>query len=98
MTITQFKELISLHRDIFRGNSELYRLGIDTTHYSESYWKLIDSLKQEIFTKEGLDWLHAYLFEKPEGDVAWAWETDGTPICRNDEELYSFLISNKYFK
>jgi len=92
-----FLKAIKQSRDLLARNRQLCELEVDLTNYENQFWEHINLLWKAILNNYGYEWLQSYLFEKPDKEIEWAWDQNGSPVCRNDEELYEFLVKEKYF-
>lgn len=106
MTFNKFKETIDLLVNQYKINESAYNLGVSLIEYSDSYHKIITNLWSEILTKDGVEWLEWFLYEKdyisgkPRVDFK-AHTTlengEKVEIIKDLQELYDYLIENNYF-
>lgn len=106
MTFNKFKETIDLLVSQYKIDRSAYELGVSLIEYSDSYHKIITNLWSEILTKEGVEWLEWFLYEKdyisgnPRADFK-AFQTldsgEQVEIVSTLQELYDYLIKNNYF-
>ena len=82
---------------------EAYDLKIDLD-YVVSYQTLaVELLWEEVLTKEGVEWLWWYLYEKngisgkPRKELK-AWDDKKKEICKNIKSLWKYLTKSKHFK
>lgn len=103
MEFEKLENIYNLLCKIRKKDSSLYKNGIDITEYSDDYHHIIKLLLEEILTKEGIDWLEWFLYEKdaisgnPREDMK-AWDENKNEICKDLESLHSYLVSNSYYK
>jgi hypothetical protein len=62
----------------------------------------VSLLWEQVLTKEGIDWLDWFLYEKDyiSGNLRKdlkAWDSDKKEICKDLKSLYKYLIKEKYF-
>jgi predicted protein tyrosine phosphatase len=62
----------------------------------------VSLLWKQVLTKEGIDWLDWFLYEKDyiSGNLRKdlkAWDSDKKEICKDLKSLYKYLIKEKYF-
>jgi predicted protein tyrosine phosphatase len=62
----------------------------------------VSLLWKQVLTKEGIDWLDWFLYEKDyiNGNLRKdlkAWDSDKKEICKDLKSLYKYLIKEKYF-
>jgi predicted protein tyrosine phosphatase len=62
----------------------------------------VSLLWKQVLTKEGIDWLDWFLYEKDyiSGNLRKdlkAWGSDKKEICKDLKSLYKYLIKEKYF-
>jgi hypothetical protein len=90
MTYNKFEKLISELQSTSDRYSKLYNLGVDLINYDEPNQKIISLLMEEIFEKEGKDWIDWYLYERVthSGEVLKAWDKDDNEICYDIPSLW----------
>lgn len=58
-------------------------------------WVIINAFLEELFTKEQVDWIYWYLFERVDlnGNISKCWDENGNEIIiKNPEDLWNFLF------
>lgn len=103
MKFEKFEKITRYLISEYRKSDDTAKLGIDLIEYCEGYHIIIDTLLSEIITDQGLDWFNWFLYEKDyisdgvgREDMK-AYDND-VEILRTLEELYQYLVENKYFK
>lgn len=100
MTFENFKKALDTIRKYNNLVDRLSELGIEME--IDEFYSITAVLFEEIYGKEGFNWIDWYLYEQPhfldlikkEGDKPeyHAWEADGTPIdLSTDEKLWKML-------
>lgn len=98
-----FIKILELQSEHYQKEQKLYELGLDTTELNEPLVGAICLLWSELLTEEGVENLDWFLYEKDyisgslREDMK-AWDENNNEILRNTDELYNYLIENKYFK
>jgi hypothetical protein len=109
MTLIQFNTVIHLLVTAFKKNRKAYELGLDLSEFTEIYSSTITELFSIILTKEGIDWLEWFLYEKgyisdgigrPDMQAYHTDPTTGeeTEIIMTLNDLYEYLVENNYIK
>ena len=101
MEFKDFKCAIDLMVSISKNDRSAYKLGIDLIDYREPHEKLISLLWDNILTEEGCEWLYWFLYDKDgiSGNPNDLKALDGDKeICKNIEELHTYLKENSYFR
>ena len=90
MTYNTFEKLIKELQVTSNRYSKLYDLGVDLINYDEPNQRIISLLMEEIFAKEGKDWIDWYLYEKVthSGEILKAWDKDDNEICYDIPSLW----------
>jgi hypothetical protein len=90
MTYNTFEKLIKELQVTSNRYSKLYDLGVDLINYDEPNQRIISLLMEEIFAKEGKDWIDWYLYEKVthSGEILKAWDENNNEICFDIPSLW----------
>lgn len=90
MKYENFEKLIIELENISERYSELYDLGVDLINYDEPNQRIISILMEEIFGKDGKDWIDWYLYERKShsGEILKAWDKDDNEICYDIKSLW----------
>jgi len=102
MTYEKFEKIISCMVKHSEMINKAYDAKIDLLEFDDNIQTGVSLLWGQVLTKEGVDWLYWFLYEKDyihsnlREDLK-AWDADGTEICGDLKELHSYLIREKYF-
>jgi hypothetical protein len=94
MNLNTFTTLIEGLEKRQEQKSRAYDLGIDMLNYDDDYNIDVERpLLLELFSKEGLDWIDWYLYERISccGETLEAFDKDGEPICFDIPSLYDTI-------
>lgn len=102
MTLETFKNILDLQAQSFQKSQKLYELGVDTIEFNSDLESAVSCLWSEILTKDGDSWISWFLYERDyiSGEIKEnmkAWDKNNNEICGTLEELYQYLVENKYF-
>lgn len=104
MTLENFQKLLDYCAKAFEAESTLLtEFGIDLSSITDNHYRLVELLMDHTFTKEGVDWIHWFLYEKGyiDGDLKEdmkAWDEHNQEICQDVPRLYRYLKQHKYIK
>jgi NAD-dependent SIR2 family protein deacetylase len=98
MDKSTFKDIITrLQKSEDRGR-EAYKLGVDTSNFTEDYEVVIDKLLSELFNSEQLSWINWYLWERESltkpGKFHKAYKKENgkrVEICHNIDSLFEVV-------
>jgi hypothetical protein len=90
MTYEQFKDLIETTEKVRERSSAIYDLGLDLLNFEDEYYKIINILMDNVFDKEGHDWIDWYLYERIgfNDKVNLATDGNGKEICYDIPSLW----------
>jgi hypothetical protein len=97
MTREQFKEMVALLEKHHNKVYEAYKLNISLHEFNDDLERVISMLLTSLYGVEGYDWISWFLYERDFGkkDLE-AWDENDKPICRNIDELYDYIMREKY--
>jgi hypothetical protein len=72
MEYKKFAQMITLLKDHEKKVSQAYKLGIDIFDVHESLQVIIEMLFEEVYGKEGADWISWFRFESEYGKKDWS--------------------------
>ena len=103
MTLETFTKLLDNYTEAYSKSMAVSQLGINLDEYSEIFQKNTELLLGEVFTKEGVECIFWFLYEKDyiEGnlrDDMKAWDEHDQEICQDVPRLYRFLVQSEYVK
>ena len=90
MRYETFEKLITELQGISDKYEKLYALGVDLLNYDEPNQRAISLLMEELFGKEGKEWIDWFLYERVShsGEILEAWDKDNNPICYDIKSLW----------
>ena len=90
MRYETFEKLITQLQTNSDRYKKLYDLGVDLLNYDEPNQKAISLLMEELFGKEGMEWIDWFLYERVShsGEILEAWDKDNNPICYDIKSLW----------
>lgn len=91
MDLKTFTILIEGIQNKIKKDSKAYDLGIDLLSYDDEYYaQVVKPLLLQVFTKEGLDWIEWFIYERESfsGSTLQAWNEKGKEICFDIPSLY----------
>jgi trans-2-enoyl-CoA reductase len=102
MTYEKFEEIISHMVNHCSRTHKAYELKLDLLEFDEDIQMAVSLLWKQVLTKEGIDWLDWFLYEKDyiHGNLRKdlkAWDADKKEICKDLKSLYKYLVKEKYF-
>ena len=102
MTYEKFEEIISHMVNHCSRTHKAYELKLDLLEFDDDIQMAVSLLWEQVLTKEGIDWLDWFLYEKDyiSGNLRKdlkAWDSDKKEICKDLKSLYKYLIKEKYF-
>ena len=90
MKYEEFEKYITFQQKLMERSRSIGELGIDTLEYDEMFYKLIEILTENLFSKEQREWIDWYLFERvsPTGEILKAWDKNENEICYDIKSLW----------
>lgn len=91
MDLNTFTTLIEGIQNKIKKDGEAYDLGVDLLSYGDAYYaQVVKPLLLQVFTKEGLDWIEWFIYERESfsGSTLQAWDEKGKEICFDIPSLY----------
>lgn len=88
----RFIELINLIKKRHSHIDEFYALGLNMfdTALMDSVHKIENLLIEQVYGKEGKEWIDWWIYEKADGNLE-AWDEEGNPICQTVDDLWEYL-------
>ena len=94
MTYEIFSDIITRLQKRHQVVGDIYKLGVDLINFDDDIYSVINCLFDEIYGKEGRDWIDWYLYERRDNEEMQAWDADKKPICYSIESLWEYLEKN----
>jgi hypothetical protein len=93
MPYKTFAEIIKKLKNHSKLISDAYTLGIDLIGLNEDLDKIISLLFQEIYGKNGYEWIEWFVYER-KGSEFQAWDENKKPICYSVKSLWEYVEEN----
>lgn len=85
-----FENIINRIIDSNDTAHSFYKMGLDINNITDEYSSIISKLLSAYYSKEGLNWIDWYLYERESisGDILTAQDKDGNEICYDIKSLW----------
>jgi hypothetical protein len=94
MPLKTFEEIIQKLKNYQNLIHDAYKLGIDLIGLTDDLDSVVRLLFQEIYGKNGWEWIEWFVYERGEKEEFQAWDENQNPICYSVETLWQYVETN----